>query len=351
MHLTLFIPELLWPEPADQAAWADLSAPALQWLIARASTQHRPPQAFEYALTQCFLAGDPAQHPLAALRLSGESTATTSPGDEGCWFCADPVHLHFHQERIVLADAGAFRITEKEAGQLIDTLNATFGKEACFFAPDPKRWYVRLPSTVDHPAAPISALAGRRLDSTLDHTRYPLNPWLNEIQMVLHSHPINQAREQAGEPSINSLWLWGGGGSSARQALIATAPTRVFANTPLARGLARHMPEEAENGLSPLPERCPKHFSSSHTLAVLDQCLPHVLYEDRAAWRQALSTLDQNWFAPAQKALGKTVDRITLIAPTVYGTLHFTVDAADRWKFWKSSTTLLDLAQTLAHAP
>ena len=33
----------------------------------------------------------------------------------------------------------------------------------------------------------------------------------NQLQMLLHEHPINQAREAAGLPICNSLWLYGGG--------------------------------------------------------------------------------------------------------------------------------------------
>jgi hypothetical protein len=42
----------------------------------------------------------------------------------------------------------------------------------------------------------------------------PIAPWrhaINEAQMVLHAHPVNQARQAAGQPVVNSLWPWGGG--------------------------------------------------------------------------------------------------------------------------------------------
>ena len=34
---------------------------------------------------------------------------------------------------------------------------------------------------------------------------------LTELQMVMHDHPVNRARERAGRLAANSLWLWGGG--------------------------------------------------------------------------------------------------------------------------------------------
>jgi hypothetical protein len=42
------------------------------------------------------------------------------------------------------------------------------------------------------------------------------------------------------------------------------------------------------------------------------------------------------------------VDRITLIAPTIYGQLHYTLTAGDRWKFWKKSQAVTAIAQRLA---
>ena len=34
---------------------------------------------------------------------------------------------------------------------------------------------------------------------------------LNEIQVLLHQHPLNAARRARGLTPVNSLWLWGGG--------------------------------------------------------------------------------------------------------------------------------------------
>ena len=35
--------------------------------------------------------------------------------------------------------------------------------------------------------------------------------WMNELQMLLFSHPVNVAREERGLPPINVVWLWGFG--------------------------------------------------------------------------------------------------------------------------------------------
>ena len=205
VHLTLLVPELIWPEPADEHALGKLAAPGLEWVLARARSERSARRPFEKVLADCF---GMANAPFGALRLLGEGAEEARSGH---WLCADPVHLRFYQERIILADAGAFDLEEDEAQGLVEALNAEYGDVGQFHAASARRWYLRLNVPVDHPAEPISAVAGRRVDGELNGSALPLTRWLNEVQMFLHGHPVNERRETAGQPAINSLWLWGGG--------------------------------------------------------------------------------------------------------------------------------------------
>jgi hypothetical protein len=54
---------------------------------------------------------------------------------------------------------------------------------------------------------------GKIANPYIEQSRQNL-PWyklLNEIQMFMHQHPVNQQRIQRGLVAINSLWFWGGG--------------------------------------------------------------------------------------------------------------------------------------------
>ena len=337
VHLTLLVPELIWPEPADQHALGNLAAPGLEWLLARARSERRDRRPFETALADGFGLTAP---PFGALRLLGEGVDEARSGH---WLCADPVHLRFHQERIVLADASAFDVDEDAAQGLVAALNAEFGDVGQFHAASAGRWYLRLNVAVDHPVEPISAVAGRRVDGELKGSALPLTRWLNEVQMFLHGHPLNERREAAGQPAINSLWLWGGG---ALPASIAPAISAAFTAHPLAAGLARAAGTALHSrpaGLADLPPDAGKR-----PLVVLDQLLPSVAHEDSEGWRGSFGQIDAGWFAPLKKSLGNRVDRISLIAPTVYGELHYTLTAGDRWKLWKSGQPLAETARELA---
>lgn len=340
VRLTLLVPELIWPEPADQFTLGKLAAPGFEWLMAHASSQQKPRQAFENVLADCF--GMPAAA-LGSLRLLGEEQEISGEGD---WLCADPVHLRFHQERVILADAGAFELEEAEALTLVAALNTEFADIGTFHAATTRRWYLRLNATVHHDSEPISAVAGRRVDSDLPKGDSTLTRWLNEVQMFLHCHPINQRRQAEGKPAVNSMWLWGGGALSSATTTPAASFSGVWTDNPLAIGLAKHCKTPVHAPVEGLQQLLPQ--AGDHPLVVLDPLLSRVLYEDGDGWRKNFEQFEAHWFTPLKNQLGSKLKQIDLIAPTIYGNLHYTITAGERWKFWKQSQSIVTTAEQLA---
>src|SRR5690606_30880361 len=78
----------------------------------------------------------------------------------------------------------------------------------------PARWRMQLPPdmTLVDAASPAAASVGS-LEDWWPQSE-DVRPWrrlLNEIQMVWHEHPVNQARAARGALPVNGLWLYGGG--------------------------------------------------------------------------------------------------------------------------------------------
>jgi hypothetical protein len=138
-------------------------------------------------------------------------------GDAGqdVWLSADPSWVQPDMNGARLLATGQLGLDLETAQQLAQPLKPVFGDSGMLLevtAPD--RWHLRLPAGSPLPsfAAPEQALG----EDLFQHL--PQGPegrrWrvlLNEVQVLLHQHPLNAERRGHGQPPVNSLWLWGGG--------------------------------------------------------------------------------------------------------------------------------------------
>ena len=357
MHLTLLIPELIWPEPDDKAALDGLSCPALSALLARSRLARRTPQSLEATLSDLF--GQPENTPYAAFRLLGEVDRPDAAHTHLThWLCADPVHLRVLQERLILADSREFGIELDEARLLTDSLNAHLGDVCRLHVAAADRWYMELLDRalqVELDTPPLSAATGRNVERMLPDTlaARELRKLHTEAQMLLHAHPVNTAREAAGRMPINSLWFWGAGRLPARSDDDDTCCfDGVWSLNPLAIGLARAagvpkhpVPVDASTFL--------EHAApDSEHLVVIEDLLAPVQYENGDGYRTALADLEQRWFVPLRSALraGK-IGALRIEAPTAYAVLSWQSRRVDQWKFWRQPSTLAALARQFAQEP
>lgn len=353
MQLTLIVPELVWPEPDDRQTLDAVNCPALTALLARSRRTRRPAQSLEATLADAF--GQPAGTPYGAFRLLGETLAAQLAVEDACWVCADPVHLRFQQERIILADSGSIGVELAEAQALAGELNRYFGDVGTFHVASAERWYLRLAGTTrlgEFDVPPLSAVAGRRIERLLPETAQTgwLRKLLNEAQMVMHGHAVNAERTANGRLPINSLWLWGAGPLPPRdESAQNNAFDGVWSTLPLARGLARAAGTPMHAVPNDLGQLLANTAPGTHHLVVLDELLGPVHYEDGDAYAAALNALETRWFAPLRKALaGGKVGHLRLEASTAYALLAWDCGRADQWKLWQRPQSLAALAQDLA---
>jgi hypothetical protein len=120
---------------------------------------------------------------------------------------------------------------------------------------------------------------------------------MNEIQMLLHDHPVNQAREARGERAINGLWCWGGG------KLLATPIDQKFSNAIGRLALLRGVAAWSDLPLSPLPEKFEDvTLQDGHTLIVLHSATRELRAMSPEAWQLEAIDIDHHWLAPALAA-------------------------------------------------
>lgn len=140
------------------------------------------------------------------------------------WGLLSPVHWHVGRDAITMGDPEALALDEAESRAYFDAVRPLFeslGWRAAWGAPT--RWYVAHESLADLPTASLDRVIGRNPDLWMpEHPAARLLKRLQaEVQMLLYTHALNDAREAGGREPLNSVWLSGCG---VRQAEGGPAP-------------------------------------------------------------------------------------------------------------------------------
>jgi hypothetical protein len=215
---------------------------------------------------------------------------------------ADPVSLIAGRADVSLER----RIDDLDADEcrgLLATLNGHFGVDGiAFHAPRPDAWFI----TADVPPSLTT--------TPLDDVRGPIYPylpggddapkwrrWLSEMQMLLHEHPANLARQNRGSTPVTGIWVSEGGRAAdmpASPAATMFAPSGSVGD--VARGMARARGDavgEPPMGFAGLPK-------VESVIAVLSP----LREED-------VSPIDRQWLKPALAALEDgSLSALTLVA-------------------------------------
>lgn len=134
-------------------------------------------------------------------------------GLEGDWLIMSPLHWEAtHNDAMITASGHELQLSNQESQQWFKILNDFLTPlDYSLYYHDAYTWLIQC---ADHPtvtAKPIHNLLHhsimpelKNLDDTLFWQQF-----ITETQMFLGSHPLNKARK--GLPSINGVWVWGGG--------------------------------------------------------------------------------------------------------------------------------------------
>lgn len=249
----------------------------------------------------------------------------TQSKDDYIWLRADPVYLQVTHHRINLLESEYLHLSQVEADKIIATLNEYYRHDNLeFSAPTPTRWYVKLPQLPKVTFTPLPAVMGKNIYA-LFPTGEDQPYWqqlLNEIQMLLHSHEVNEQREEQQHFPINSLWFWGAG--QLPQLPLSAVWQSVTSDDPTACGLA-YLGNIAYFDHVDSSTWFNQINSEGHHLLTL---LPNYHQADgRDAWLQQLET---TWFTPLFDALKqKYIDKL-IVYPCNQQVLHISLQ-----KWWQ----------------
>jgi hypothetical protein len=329
-QLTAVVPFSLIPPELAKDLTRAYTAPALAMLLgrhARRALAVTEPDArllpHEAWLTQRLTGAATDQPALAhaAMRAQG------MPQQEGWWFIVHPVHLALARTHMVLGDPRTLRLDETGARALFDAAKPYFdevGKTLLYG--DAGTWFMRADDWRTLRTASPDAAAGENLADWMPDgpARRDFRKLQNEVQMLWHTHAVNEAREQRGLPPVNSFWMWGG-----------------------SEGVPAALPELAESAclpwLSLLASPALRGADAAavlarpqDTIAVLGEALPAGKDADWSSWLMHMQQLEQQWFAPLLEALrGGRLDVLDLVLTSRTHAATYTITRGALRKFWR----------------
>ena len=150
----------------------------------------------------------PNNWPIAALCRQAEK----ADADAHTWLRADPIYLQaeMHGARVMAWEN--LGLIEDEQSQILSALRPVFGDFGFELSASMHGFfYIR---ALNNSPIPTFADAVDILGCDLSEYLPKDKKWLalfNECQVILHNHPLNDARAKSQQTPINALWFWASG--------------------------------------------------------------------------------------------------------------------------------------------
>lgn len=244
---------------------------------------------------------------------------------------AEPVHLLTALDHLQLAAPVPVPLAATEAEALLATLNAHLeGSGFMLHAGGGRSWLCECPPDLQFTAVEPSSAVGMNLRGLLPDGRDAgrVRTLVNELQMLLHEHPVNQRRAADGEPVVNSVWLWGAGVAGeiqgAARGVLVTDDDWLAGLWSLHGGRCRPVRDLVA---SLVDEEGEVRVAIAPTVTGCSAA-------------EELQRLEQTVFVPVCAALASA--RVRQIALHV-GSAELEIPAAARWAFWRRARPLAEV--------
>jgi hypothetical protein len=213
----LLIPFALCAAPACSEAAARLELPRFQRLLALlapsgadegSADSLTPPHERVLARAQGWPAVADGLVPWAA----AEARRAGRDGDGWAWIT--PCHWRVATDHVAMAPLAEMRLEGPDSQALFDAIRPYFEGDGITLEPiSPGRWLARGDLFRSLPTASLDRVAGRVIDGWMPRSAEAraLRRLQQEMQMLLYTHPVNDAREQRGLLPVNSFWVSGTG--------------------------------------------------------------------------------------------------------------------------------------------
>jgi hypothetical protein len=147
------------------------------------------------------------------------------------WAFITPCHWQVGANHIAMSGQALPDFSEAESRALMAAMQPYFEEDGLVLHFDsPNRWLASGDVFKDLPTASLDRVVGRNVENWMPRSPQaaPLRRLQNEMQMLLYTHPVNDARSARGVLPVNSFWM---SGTGALAPIGTTKPTPLVVNT------------------------------------------------------------------------------------------------------------------------
>lgn len=144
-------------------------------------------------------------------------------GDAG-WAWITPCHLNVHSNQVRMDDPQDLKISTSDCESLRAAMKRYFEQDGITLHPLTNGTWLAFGNVFkDLPTASLERVAGASIDAWMPRQENArlLRRLQNEMQMLLYTHAVNDARSARGLPTVNAFWV-SGTGTPATSPLITT---------------------------------------------------------------------------------------------------------------------------------
>ena len=315
MKLTFALPALNWHDPQQLPP---LHTPAFNQCcrFGRFVPQASNPSAF---FARYLWQGSLREQALATLGLPAHTPA----------LFASPLWQQMGMHQMATLSGNEIGISEAEATELCQGLTSFYAAEGWRVYPyRADLWLITLPALPHWSASPVLDILGQ-VDGTMRAEGQDERLWLSwqtEMQMWLHNHAVNQARQHRQVPPINGVWLWQDCVGE-QKANVLTVSNSVWANA--------HCIDAPYDWAAWQTLLAEHSHAVHHAVIFLDDLLTARHTADVWAYQTLLQQWEERFFAPAWHSLTTgQLSQLNLASDGAQGgVLH--IHAKAHWAFWK----------------
>ena len=334
--VTLYVPGLRLHDASEmrRLTGQQQSLDAMELLFSRADFQRGNLVSPEAVLFDLFNMGQEDSSELPVGALTRYLVKGNYSGDQ--WVMrADPVLLQPNRDHLVLLGNSGLDIRFEDAEQIVNDINQTYSDTSWRLnVITPKQWVLEQGQPEELKTQSLSSVVGKNINDCLPKgvNEKKWHALLNELQMFLHAHPVNQQRQMQGMPMINSLWFWGAG-------ILPVTPdddgekplAQCWSDETVSLALARllkiprtDLPANAETWLT-------QSITPGNHLLVIELLNSESVKTDPLMWWQSLIQFNEQWLSTMVSAVKqKNIDQLRVL-DSDGSCYHLTRSLAKRW--------------------